>query len=283
MRIGVSPYLNARPFARGLVSQPGIEVVFASPSRLADLLRCGLLDSALVSSSEYFNGDYVIVPEGAISSRGGGTDAVLFCRTTLAQVRVVALDAASRSTNLLLRLALHWLRPGAAISFHTRPADSCRSLREFDGCLMIGDIALSSCHEAVLRYDLAELWHGMTNLPVVLTLWLARPDTDPQLAKVIRRAYQDGMAQLDDVVANAAGELGWEEQFIRRYLTKVLDYSWGEEHEESLRRFGEALFDLDLVEHKRPLRYLAQDMPAQAGGVNGGAGTEPNQPSSQAT
>lgn len=282
MRIGVAPYLNARPFARGLVNQPGIELVFASPARLADLLRSGFLESALVSSSEYFNGDYLIVPEGAISSRGGGTDAMLFCRTSLAQTRVIALDAASRSTNLLLQLTMHWLLPGAPISYHTRPADSCRSLQEFDACLMIGDIALSSCHEAALRYDLAELWYGLTNLPIVLTLWLARRDADPRVAEIIRRAYRDGMAQLDEIIADASRELGWDNPFIRRYLTEVLDYSWGPEHEESLRLFGESLFGLNLVAHQRPFHYLTADTPA-AGGTQGAAGAKGAQPSSQAT
>jgi len=284
MRIGITPYLNARLLARGLAGQSGVELVYASPARLADLLRWGALDSALVSSSEYFNGDYVIVPECAISTRGGGADALLLCKAELTQLRVIALDAASRSTNLLLQLAMYWLRPGAAITYLTRPADSCRSLHDCDACLMIGDTALSTCHEAVLRYDVAEMWHERTRLPVVLTLWLAQPNSDPRLADVIRQAYRDGLAQLDEVVAQAARDLGWDEQFIRRYLTEVLDFSWTDAHVESLRLFGEALYQLDLVEHQHPLRYLQGSRDSAANtATSSNTSPESGQPSSQAT
>jgi predicted solute-binding protein len=263
MRIGITPYLNARPLARGLAGQPGLELVFATPARLADLLRWKVLDAALVSSSEYFNGDYLIVPECAISSQGGGAD---------------ALDEASRSTNLLLRLAMHWLRPGAAITYLMRPADSCRSLRDADACLMIGDAALSDCYEAGLRYDVAEIWYERMRLPVVFTLWLAHRDANPQLADVIRRAYRDGMARLDDVAAQAARELGWDEAFVHHYLTEVLDYRWTDLHAESLRQFGEALYQLDLVEHRHPLRFLNGEQPGDAASA-----ASANQPSSHAT
>lgn len=279
MRIGITPYLNARLLARGLVGQPGVELYHATPARLADLLRWGVLDAALVSSSEYFNGDYLIVPECAISSRGGGADALLLCKAQVSHLRVIALDEASRSTNLLLRLAMHWLRPGAAITYLTRPADSCRSLRDADACLMIGDTALSTCHEAAIRYDVAEIWYQRMRLPAVFTLWLARPGTDPRLAAVIRQAYDDGRAQLDDVAAQAARELGWDELYVRRYLTEVLDYGWTEEQAESLRLFGEALYQLDLVEHRHPLRYLSEEQPAGSAPP----APEANQPSSQAT
>lgn len=278
MRIGITPYLNARPLARGLAGQPGLELVFATPARLADLLRWRVLDAALVSSSEYFNGDYLIVPECAISSRGGGADALLLCKAHIPHLRIIALDEASRSTNLLLRLAMHWLRPGAAITYLTRPADSCRSLRDADACLMIGDMALSGCHEASLRYDVAEIWYERMGLPVVFTLWLAQRDADPAVREVIARAYRDGLAQLDDVAAQAARELRWDEAFVRRYLTEVLDYSWTDQHAESLRLFGEALYQLDLVEHRHPLRFMTGEQP---GGSTPAA--QANQPSSHAT
>lgn len=260
VRFGVTPYLNARLLARGLSDEPGVELVYGSPARLADQLRAGQLDAAFVSSSEYFNGDYVIVPGCAISSRGSGADAMLFCNVPLHHLRAIALDSASRSTNLLLRLALHWLRPGAAINFYIRPADSCRSLQELDACLLIGDVALSQCHGARHRYDLAEIWYELTDLPMVLTVWLARPGADPAIADIISSAYRRGREQLEEVVTEAAFDRGWPPQFVRHYLTETLDYRWTADHEQSLRLFGEALYSLGLVEHGRALHYLGEQL-----------------------
>ncbi|GEM_PF-7117957 len=270
MRFGVTPYLNARLLARGLSDEPGIEVVYGTPATLADQLRVGRLDAAFVSSSEYFNGDYVIVPGCAISSRGRGADAMLFCNVPLPRLRAVALDSASRSTNLLLRLALHWLQPGSAIQFHIRPGDSCRSLRELDACLLIGDVALSQCHGSRHRYDLAEVWHERTSLPMVLTVWLTRPGADPAIAEIVRGAYRRGCDQLEEIITETAFDRGWPAAFIRHYLTEVLDYRWTAEHERSLRLFGEALHSLGLVEHKRELRYLGE----QSGRVQDAAASQ---------
>jgi chorismate dehydratase len=250
--------------ARGLSDQPGAELVYGSPARLADLLRAGRLDAAFVSSSEYYNGDYVIIPGCAVSSRGKGADATLFSNVPLDLLRTVALDTASRSTNLLLRLALHWLRPGAAVSYGIRPADSCRSLREFDGCLLIGDVALSQCHSAEHRYDLAQIWSDRTGLPMVLTLWLARPDADPALTGTIARAFARGCEQLEEIATEAAFDRGWPREFVRHYLTETLDFGWRAEHEQSLQLFGEALYKLDLVEHLHPLRYLGDSAESAA-------------------
>ncbi|MBN2082482.1 hypothetical protein JW859_09805 [bacterium] len=261
MRIGVTPYLNARPLAAGLAGRTGIELAFASPARLADMLRCGALDAALTSSSEYFNGNYAIIPGCAISSCGGA-DALLFSNLQLEHLRQIALDAASRSTNLLLRLALHWLRPGAAINYHMRPADTCRSLKELDACLVVGDPALSACHESRFRYDLAEYWHQMTGLPMVLTLWLAPVGGDPRLAEIVQEACAWACEQRDTVIARATEELGWDEDFIRRYLNESLDYSWTTAHAASLLKFGEALFELGLVTYRRDLQYLSEPIAA---------------------
>src|SRR5262245_41052528 len=60
MRAGSVPYLNAVPLTRGLEDQ----IVFAPPSRLAELLREGKLDAALVSVTEVLFNDCYDVLDG---------------------------------------------------------------------------------------------------------------------------------------------------------------------------------------------------------------------------
>ncbi|HXJ74646.1 MAG TPA: MqnA/MqnD/SBP family protein, partial [Candidatus Dormibacteraeota bacterium] len=58
MRVGSVPYLNAVPLTRGLEDQ----IVLAPPARLAELLRDGKLDAALVSVTEVlFHHDYDVL------------------------------------------------------------------------------------------------------------------------------------------------------------------------------------------------------------------------------
>ena len=66
-RIGSVPYLNSVPLTCGLEN----ETLFVVPSKLADMLRNGELDAALVSITEaLFHENYDILDGVAIASRG---------------------------------------------------------------------------------------------------------------------------------------------------------------------------------------------------------------------
>ena len=67
MRVGSVPYLNAVPLTRGIEDQ----IVLAPPSRLAELLREGKLDAALVSVTEVlFQDGYDVLDGIAVASLG---------------------------------------------------------------------------------------------------------------------------------------------------------------------------------------------------------------------
>ena len=66
-RIGSVPYLNAAPLTRGIES----ELIFATPARLAEMLRRDELDAALVSITEVLLNDRYDILDGiAIASLG---------------------------------------------------------------------------------------------------------------------------------------------------------------------------------------------------------------------
>jgi predicted solute-binding protein len=247
MRLGITPYVNARPLGRGLAQDPAVELVFASPARLADLLRAGALDAALVSSSEYFSGNYRLIPGQALSSSSAGADTVLYSNVECHLLRSVALDSASLSTNLLLRLALHWLNPGAAIEFAVRPQDALRSLAEFDACLLIGDSALEARGCTPHCLDLAELWFEQTGMPMVLSVWLAQKDAGEEVDLVVQRAAQLGLQEIEEIVQETADSMHWDREFAQRYLAEALDYGWTEHHVRSLELFGQLLAELGLL------------------------------------
>ncbi|MBM4119202.1 hypothetical protein FJ251_15995, partial [bacterium] len=56
LRVGVIAFVNTLPLTRGLEKSrsPEVELVYASPSALADRLRYGELDAALIPAVEFF-------------------------------------------------------------------------------------------------------------------------------------------------------------------------------------------------------------------------------------
>jgi chorismate dehydratase len=247
MRLGITPYVNARPLSRGLAKEQDVNLLQATPARLADLLRAGALDAALVSSSEYFSGNYRLIAGQAISSSVAGADALLYSNVEWHLLRSVALDSGSLSTNLLLRLVLNWLTPGAAIEFAMRPQDALRSLAEFDACLLIGDSALEARGSTPHVLDLPVIWFEHTGLPMVLTVWLAPKDASEKVDAVIQRAAYRGLQELEQIVQEVAASTHWDVGLVRRYLTEALDYRWTEEHARSLELFGQTLAEVGLL------------------------------------
>src|SRR5207248_1474321 len=64
IRVGAVNYLNTKPLIHELKDiAPNVELVLDAPSRLAEELRAGRLDVALIPAIEYFRaGTYSIVP-----------------------------------------------------------------------------------------------------------------------------------------------------------------------------------------------------------------------------
>src|SRR5688572_17031830 len=152
-RVGSVPYLNAVPLTRGLEG----EIVFATPSKLAEMLRRDELDAALVSVTEVlFNDRYNILDCIAVASLGEVKSVFLAHRGPIEDAKVIFCDPASLTSINLLRvlLAERGLRP------EFKPLASYDHANLPDYVLLIGDPALdllrsSQKHEA---WDLGTAW-----------------------------------------------------------------------------------------------------------------------------
>src|SRR5262249_59175715 len=94
IRVGAVNYLNTKPLIHELEAlAPNVKLVLDVPSRLADELRAGRLDVALIPALEYFRaGTYSIVPDVAIATRGPVLSVTLFSKTAWAGIPRLALD-----------------------------------------------------------------------------------------------------------------------------------------------------------------------------------------------
>ena len=81
-RIGSVQYLNAVPLTRGIES----EIIFATPAKLAEMLRRDELDAALVSITEVLLNDRYDILDGiAIASLGEVYSVILAHKKPLAE------------------------------------------------------------------------------------------------------------------------------------------------------------------------------------------------------
>lgn len=262
--VGAVSYLNAKPLYYRLTEfASGVALEMDLPSRLADRLAAGELDLALIPSIEYLRGaarGYEILPGFAIAARGAVRSVKLFSRVPLERIGRLALDAGSRTSQVLTQV---WLDA----KFGVRPR-RIESLpmgvpvleSTADAVLVIGDRAMKvpegPFHAVV---DLAEAWKEMTGLPFVFALWVVRPGVNlGKLPEALARSRAEGLKHADELAALYGPRLGLEHAICYDYLTRVLSYDLGEPEITGLRQFaamaaalGLAPEGVDLVFHRR--------------------------------
>jgi chorismate dehydratase len=233
-RIGSVPYLNAAPLTRDL----GEELIFATPAKLAEMLRRDELDAALVSITEVLLNDRYDILDGiAIASLGEVYSVLLAHKKPLDEVKEVFCDTASlTSVNLLkVLLAERGLKP------EFKPLENYEAAPEKDFVLLIGDRAIEfqrapHTHEV---FDLGTAWTELTNLPFVYAVWaLRRGVENKNLRHELRAAKKFGIETLDYLIETREE---FDQDFRRDYFEWHIHYHLAEDEKRGIAKFCELL------------------------------------------
>jgi chorismate dehydratase len=233
-RVGSVKYLNAVPLTRGLED----EIIFATPSKLAEMLEKGELDAGLVSITEVLLRDrYDVLDSIAIASLGEVKSVLLAHRRPLEELREIYWDTASLTSVNLVRvlLAERGLRP------ELKPLPDYASAGERDAVLLIGDPALDFLfgkHEHEIL-DLGEAWLELTGLPFVYAVWaLRRGVENAALRRQLREARDFGLDTLDSIIRNRTE---YDYDFRQDYLGWHIHYHLGTDEKRGITKFMELL------------------------------------------
>ena len=248
LRISVVQYLNTAPLVLGFTHgalQGKYDLSFTVPSQCAEALRTGAADVAIIPAIEYQRivsqgVPLTILPGLAIASKERVRSLLLISKVPIRQVRRIALDPGSRSTQALVKIlaARHWqIAPQFFEPSPPTPRDQngersetilAAMLANADAALIIGDAALQIAIAAETQgakpgpdgewlatgatianaaatqlhiYDIVTEWRRLTNLPAVLAIWAARNDSFPNNAAPADRFPTNDLS-LADVIAD---------------------------------------------------------------------------------
>jgi chorismate dehydratase len=244
IRVGAVSYLNAKPLYYRLCDYaPNVRLSMEVPSRLAEQLASSALDVALIPSIEYLRGaqrGYEILPGFAIAARGPVRSVKLFGRVPWEAVNRLALDAGSRTSQVLARIwldAQHAVRPE---QIEELPLGVSALESTADAVLLIGDRAIKVPHEPFRDVvDLGEAWYAMTGLPFVFALWVARRGVElGHLPEALERSRTQGLAHAAELAQIHGPPLGLDFATCYDYLTRALSYSLGESEIAGLQCFA---------------------------------------------
>ncbi len=254
IRIGSVPYLNAKPLVDWFHTPEcdcDVEIVYAVPSELAQLLRQKRIDVANVSIFEGFqNPSLEVIPGMSISAFGAVKSVRLFSKVPIDSIRTVALDTSSLTSSALTKILL-------SESFHLNPQyfhaapNIEEMLTSYDAGLIIGDLRLFDLPEGVVVYDLGLGWRELTALPFVYAAWQPRQDSvSDEMIRVLTKAKKWGVDHLDLLSLKWAHSLHLSLERCSDYLMNVMNYDLTPLQIEGMDTFKSKCIDHGLISHK---------------------------------
>lgn len=260
LRIGAVSYLNTKPLIHTLAERLGDQgsLTLDLPSRLADGLRTGTLDVALIPSVEYFRGDqYEIISDAAIACRGPVWSVRLLSRVPVPQIKRLALDEGSRTSAAMVRILLHemhGLQPETvSLGIDREPEEI-----DADAIMLIGDRAMHPARGTYREiWDLGDRWCRWTELPFVFAMWVARPGIwnaqsrnpiDRESLELMLQASRDsGLEHMETIAMEESAGHGLTKEDLHRYFAENLHFRLGPGERLGLKAFRSRAADLGLV------------------------------------
>jgi chorismate dehydratase len=261
VRIGAVSYLNTRPLVFGLeqVRDSRYELSYDVPSVLSSRLAAGELDAALLPVVELARiPGLVVVPGLAIGSFGNCRSVLLIARKPLDEIRSIALDPESRTSNALVRVlcAEAW---GIGPRFVPGPRDLELALMEHDAVVRIGDKALfEPVPPGTVAHDLGGAWTAATGLPFVYAVWAVQMGVlDRDLYTALHASRRAG----DAVMAAIAEDYTWNGKRFPEtafaYLTEAMRYRFGGPELEAVKRFLASAARVGVIEAAPDIRIAS--------------------------
>lgn len=259
-RLGCVPFLNAKPLVAWFSSgdEPSADVIFENPSLLGPMVSRGEVDAAIASSFFAIQDPTLKIAAGvSISSRNAVESVRLFSKVPFSEIKSLALDSASMTSNHLAQIILsdaYDNRPTCS----PRKADLTAMLSEFDAAVLIGDKGMAASGENLQVLDLGSAWKQTTGKPFVWAMWVGKACLDEELASLLVRAKNFGVQELSAIAAQAAQEMQMPYDVAFDYLSRAIDYDLTDEHLAGFEEFGKRCKQMGFVDRLSMPRVVGE-------------------------
>ena len=246
LRFGCHNFLNSKPLTYALTEEivkAPFETVFAPPSALADMLKNGELDFALIPAIEYQRiPDLKIVPGFSIAAAGEVKTVLMFSDKLVEGINKVAVDFRSRTSVALLKI-LFKKKFGRNIETVEEEGSfeiPATMLGNADAALLIGDEAFLVDLEKFRVMDLSKEWFDLTGKPFVFAILCVREGVNiDEAIKYLTEAKAVGFENIISICDDATDKIGLSDEECRDYLLHRIRYELSEEDVEGMKLFFE--------------------------------------------
>jgi len=261
--ISLISYLNAKPLTKyfEINTNSNYNIVSDIPSvscqkLVTEKVEAGLVSSIIIPENNNLN----IVDNICIASEGPVESVLLIGNTKLKQIKTIALDSASKTSNILLQILFtkHYSQP---VKFYLKQAPLKTLLKEYDAVLAIGDKAFKFGinNPSNIIIDLAMEWKHFTGLPFVFAIWgiLKNSKLKPKIFLDAKQYGMNNINKISEEYAKANNLTHFGRKLAYKYLTENLSYNLGQKEQKSLMLFYKYAEELGLISHTNKIQFLS--------------------------
>ena len=233
-----------------------VEIILDNaPARSAELLAQDRVDAALVPviASQMIDG-VRLIPDVCVGAKQRVRSVCLVTRgKNLEEVTSVSLDISSRTSVVLTKIIFREFLDFEPEWREAAP-DIDAMLAASDAALIIGDPALALSEPPASAgggdfrtFDLAELWNQNTGLGFVFAMWMTKKD---RVEIDFAAARDEGLAHLDEIIANYQPQIGLSTEQLRTYLSENISFAVDEKMQAGMELYFELAEKCGLIERR---------------------------------
>lgn len=262
LRFGIHDFLNASPLLLTLKEQGsdvGFQIEMDSPAALADRLKSGDLDLAMIPSVEYFKlaDNYRLVQNVCIASRGQVGTVLLLAKQPLSEISSIAADFRSRTSVALLKILFPF---NSDLVIHSVPPDLESMLADHSAALIIGDqaLALGDFDSSLTIYDLSEEWFRQTGKTFVHAVLAVRQRVVLDYTKqdLIQQAKSEGLRRIKEIAIAHGRYSEIDPNVLEDYLKNKIRYDLDEEAMDGLTHFSNLCYEHGIIPNKISVKFV---------------------------
>lgn len=231
IKISAVNYTNTKAFIYGLEYSDIINKIDLSldiPSDCAAKVINGQVDIGLMPVAAIpFVPNANIIADYCIGSDGGVNSVFIFSDVPVEQIKIIKLDAHSRTSNNLAKVLL---------KFHFKvDVEFTTDLNaKTDALVLIGDRTFGKKNDYAFAYDMGEEWKKLTGLPFMYAAWVANKEISQEFKDEFNKALKFGLDHRKEVLAELIPSSNFD---LEDYLYYKLQFEVTEDRKKAMNLF----------------------------------------------
>ena len=237
----------------------GFQIITDSPAALADRLKIGDLDLAMIPSVEYFklSDRYRLIPDVCIASRGKVQTVLLLAKKPISEISSIATDIRSRTSVALLKILFSF---NLDVSIHPFSPNLESMLADHPAALIIGDTAfkLGDLDSKIIIYDLSEEWFRQTGKTFVHAVVAVREKVTlgEDQKNFIQKVKVKDCEQIKEIVRTRKNLFDVNINVLEDYLKNKIRYDLDDEAIDGLTHFSNLCYEHGIISKRACIQFL---------------------------